>query len=175
MHAKKPRSIRGFAVRIDLGTKGIEFFASPGSPDAGAGKALGHKTSVFLAESKCQVAINAAPFSPVHVDEGKPQEILGLQISKGALVAKGRPDFGALLLTKENKATIGYPPFELKNVYNAVGGFAIVLKKGEVIEISERDLHPRSAVGISEDGKTLYLLAIDGRQKGFSEVQCRKK
>jgi len=51
----------------------------------------------------------------------------------------------------------------------AVGGSALVLEKGRVIGKAAGKLrHPRSAVGLSEDGAALFLVAVDGRQEGHS-------
>jgi exopolysaccharide biosynthesis protein len=53
-------------------------------------------------------------------------------------------------------------------VYNAVAGFGIVLAGGETVATGKA-VHPRTAAGISADGRYLYLLVIDGRQPGYSE------
>jgi hypothetical protein len=47
----------------------------------------------------------------------------------------------------------------------AVSGNAMMLKAGAITS-PERDTarHPRSAVGLSEDGKTVLLMVVDGRQ-----------
>ena len=44
-----------------------------------------------------------------------------------------------------------------------------MLVDDEEIVTSERVLHPRTAVGVSKDGRTVYLVVVDGRQKGLSE------
>jgi exopolysaccharide biosynthesis protein len=51
----------------------------------------------------------------------------------------------------------------------AVSGNAMMLTRG-VVTPPEKDVlrHPRSAVGLSADGKTLLLLAVDGRQDDIS-------
>ena len=51
----------------------------------------------------------------------------------------------------------------------AVSGSAMVLAYGVVNPpAGDYAQHPRSAVGISEDGRMLMLMAIDGRQEGYS-------
>ncbi|MBP7951729.1 MAG: phosphodiester glycosidase family protein, partial [Verrucomicrobiales bacterium] len=78
---------------------------------------------------------------------------------------KGYP---ALLITKDNRARIEGPPFRnLDNVWTAVCGFTIVLQKSKVIPGVEA-LHPRTAAGISADGRWLILLVVDGRQARYS-------
>jgi exopolysaccharide biosynthesis protein len=53
-------------------------------------------------------------------------------------------------------------------IQSAVGGNPLVLENGKAIEPPSCaphfcELHPRSAVGLSRDEKTLFLLAVDGR------------
>ncbi len=166
LQAGQPRPLRGFAVRIRLDTKGLRFFATPSNGDA-PGDTFGLKTSTFLGQYRCQVAINASPFSPIHKEEGMPQTIEGLTISEGQVVSPARMSYPALLITKDNQVRVARPPFDLKGVHNAVCGFGIVLQSGKVLP-EGKDVHPRTAAGVSQDGKTLYLLVIDGRQPGYS-------
>jgi hypothetical protein len=166
LEAKEPRLMRGHAVRVDLQTPQLRFLATPSNGDR-PDHTDGLKTSSFLTRYKCQVAINASPFSPIHTEEGKPQKIVGLTISEGKIVSPEEPGYPALLLTKDNKAIIARPTFKLEGVYNAVSGFDIVLSEGKPIA-GGKDVHPRTAVGVSQDGKYLILLVIDGRQPGYS-------
>jgi hypothetical protein len=166
LKTKEPRLMRGHAVRIDLQTPELSFLATPDNGDR-PDHTDGLRTSSFLQRYKCQLAINASPFSPIHAEEGKPQKIVGLTVSRGRVVSPEQPAYPALLLTKDNRAKIAVPPFQLDGVYNAVCGFNVVLREGKPLP-SGKDIHPRTAVGISRDGKTLYLLVIDGRQKDYS-------
>ncbi len=170
--AKAPRAMRGHAVRIDLTADGVAFLATPPVADKPT-KTAGLKTSTFLTTHKCQVAINASAFGPVRAEEGKEQDVAGLHVSGGAVVSKGNDKYDALLLSKKNKAWLSAPPFELKDVHTAVGGFQIVLKNGKVPDklpdYNKGLLHPRTAAGVSADGKFLYLLVIDGRQEEWSQ------
>ncbi|MDR0761402.1 MAG: phosphodiester glycosidase family protein [Treponema sp.] len=65
----------------------------------------------------------------------------------------------------------------LSGIENAAGGFQIVLWKGtpvkRVLDQSaggKAPRHPRSAAGLSADGNTLYLLAVDGRRSASAGV-----
>ncbi|MFQ3594338.1 MAG: phosphodiester glycosidase family protein [Gemmataceae bacterium] len=166
LEAKEPRLMRGQAVRIELRTEGLRFLATPDNgerPD----HTDGLKTSSFLTRYKCQLAINAAPFSPIYSAEGKPQKIEGLTISQGKEVSPAKGSYPALLISKDNRVSVAKPPFKLEGVYNAVSGFGIVLEKGKIVP-GGKDVHPRTAAGVSQDGKTLFLLVIDGRQPKYS-------
>jgi len=54
---------------------------------------------------------------------------------------------------------------------HAVSGVPVVLKDGEVPEQDHKlfkTRHPRTGAGLTKDGKTMFLVAVDGRQPGWS-------
>jgi hypothetical protein len=56
-----------------------------------------------------------------------------------------------------------------ENTRFAVSGNAMVLRDGKIVATDAQGArHPRSVVGVSEDRKTLWLVAVDGRQEGHS-------
>lgn len=88
-------------------------------------------------------------------------------------------------LTKDKKAGIG-----LEKEYNEVsfstdileacGGGELLVDKGQVLD-NPQPLEPRTCIGISEDGKTVYIMVADGRSAGYSNgmtlneiAQCMK-
>ncbi len=51
------------------------------------------------------------------------------------------------------------------NIREAVSGNVMVLKAGEIVQhAKDTARHPRSVVALSRDRKTLFLVAVDGRQ-----------
>lgn len=57
---------------------------------------------------------------------------------------------------------------DLDKVQTAISGGAILVKDGKIPEKFSSNIsgtHPRTAIGLSEDGETLYLITVDGRQK----------
>lgn len=166
--AKSPRALRGSAVRIDLKAPGIRFFAAPSNGEK-PGECDSLKTSTFLKRHHLQVAINCAPFHPVLNEEEKAQDVIGLAISEGKLVSPSEEKFAALLISKDNRASIVKQTalLDIKNVENACGGFDLLIQNGKIVGTSGA-LHPRSAAGITKDERYLLLLVIDGRQKGYS-------
>jgi hypothetical protein len=65
----------------------------------------------------------------------------------------------------------------LSGIENAAGGFQIVLWQGTPVRRvldqaagGKAPRHPRSAAGLSRDGDTLYLLAVDGRRPASAGV-----
>lgn len=172
LSATMPRLMRGQAVRIELLAPGIELLATPPASE-NSRTTLGLKTSTFLVRNGCQVAINGSSFAPVREEEGKEHTVDGLHISRGRMVSGGNGKYEAILFSKKNRAWFASPPFTVDEVHNAVGGFQIVLRGGKVPEkmpdYNRGTVHPRSAAGVSGDGRYLYLLAIDGRQPQWSQ------
>lgn len=164
-----PDPVALYAARVDLKTAGIGFMVTPSNGDAPL-ETNGAKTSTFLKQFQCQLAVNASPFSPVDEGEGKPRDILGLSASRGDVYSNPHGSHAAMLIAKDNRVTFAEPPIDTAHVYDAISGFGMLLKDGA--NTGENDQrHPRTAAGTSQDGRYLYLLVIDGRQPEYS-VGC---
>lgn len=172
-----PRPLRLHAARIDLAADGVRVCVDDDNGDR-PDEVDGLFTTTFLESKGCQVAINATPFGPGRMREGETQDISGLQVSRGVVVSPvgvaGEPDRAALLF-RNGRAVIETPPFDLTGVRTAIGGFGVVLRHGEAVRDETAPqgvidgIHPRTAVGIADNGATLLLVVIDGRQPGYSE------
>ena len=59
------------------------------------------------------------------------------------------------------------PHINLENIWQAVSGAGLILQNGSIVNYGyvpgRAARHPRSAVGISSDGDTVFLVAVDGR------------
>ncbi|MDR2403557.1 MAG: phosphodiester glycosidase family protein [Spirochaetaceae bacterium] len=138
------------------------------------------RVSGFVKRYDCLAGINANPFSPVSAKIGEDRTIDGITIAGGRLISLPNPGFDALVFYREAEAEGGgfraaivnqaiLEGEELRRITHAVGGFHIVLREGAVpgaVEKRSKARHPRSAAGLSPDGKTLYLLVVDGRRPG---------
>ena len=167
-----------FIERIDLTAPGIGFTTTPPS---GPLETTSQSTSQFLQSTGAEVAINANFFSDVAATPS-PEDLIGLAVSNGTVVAPqtfGSDDAAAsLLITKTNTAAVspaGSTPVDLSNVFNAVSGNQIVTNGVDTSSITPTGaphdpfgLDPRTGIGLSKDGQYLYLIAIDGRQPGYS-------
>jgi hypothetical protein len=167
-----------FIERIDLTAPGVGFTTTPPS---GPLETTSQSTSQFLQSTGAQVAINANFFSDVAATPS-PEDLIGLAVSNGTVVAPqtfGSDDAAAsLVITKTNAATIspaGATPIDLSHVFNAVSGNQIVADGLDTSATTPTGaphdpfgLDPRTGIGLSEDGRFLYLIAIDGRQPGYS-------
>ena len=167
-----------YIERIDLTAPGIGFTTTPLS---GPLETTSQTTSQFLLSTGAEVATNANFFSNVAAT-AVPENLVGLAASSGTVVspqAFGANDAAAsLALTKSNQATIvpaGTTALNLSNVFNAVSGNQIVTNGTDTSAITPTGaphdpfgLDPRTGVGLSQNGQYLYLIAIDGRQTGYS-------
>lgn len=62
-------------------------------------------------------------------------------------------------------------------IIQAIGGLPRIVRDGKISIETEREggagfakqRHPRTAIGYSKDGKTVYFVTVDGRQQGYSE------
>lgn len=153
------------AIRADLSDPSIELCVS--APEERVGVISSSKVTTFAAQSGSVVAINANPFSPVSAVEGEPRFISGIAISQGRIVAEPDPHYAAAVFSQENAASIVEQRDiqDLSAMYNAVGGFFIVLKDGHAVGVHP-ERHPRTALGTDKSGKILYLLVVDGRRAG---------
>lgn len=172
--AAEPKLQQVIAIRIDLQARGIEFFSTPagGHPPM---ETLSETPSDFLAHYHLQIALNANFYAPCCTPGEK--NLDGLAISRGTVVspavAKGT-GAKAFVVTLDNRAAIVATgeDFAPDQYWTAVAGSEIVLAHGQKPVLSETKLnqetHPRSVVGLTADGRYVILLAIDGRQPGYS-------
>jgi hypothetical protein len=164
----KPR-LALWALRVDLASPDLRIVVRGGGGDA-AGPALSTKVSSFVRDNGLLAGVNALPFDPVSGTEGEPRINIGIVVSDGAALSPPHPGYDALVWYADGGAPAIVSQAELPDaaIANAVGGFQRILASGEVTGRALRgtDRHPRSAAGISADGRFLYLLVIDGRRPG---------
>ncbi|WP_395094267.1 phosphodiester glycosidase family protein [Armatimonas sp.] len=165
-----PRPMVLHWLSVDLSAPGVRFLVTPGKVDSER-PLVGKKTTAFLAEHDCQIAINADFFYPwysstiwdYYPKPGDPVAVEGVAVSEGVPYndSDGHLLKTTLWISKDNTVQIGSerPP----SVWNACGGHRLPLEGSA----EDDELSPRVAVGLA--GKTLLILVIDGRQKGYSE------
>lgn len=180
-----PRPLNINIVRIDLEAEGISFKVTPSNGTA-AGDTQVQKVTEFLEDTGAQIGINCGFF--FWDENASGYEVMGYAASEGDIYSwfyewpNWPTPYVSLNLNQNNKPNIIYPlpsfpigkyvaPFGV-TVYNAAPGSEWIVKNG-VKNVSNWDIntakHPRTAGGYTQDGKTLILVTIDGRQTGFSE------
>lgn len=166
---------QAYAVRVDLRAPGISFYTAP---HQGSLNTVASTTSQFLEKYGLQVAINANFFAPCCNAVAEDKTVLGLAVSDGNVVSPGDGTPGqnaSLLITQKNQASIAETTdtTDLSQVFNAVTGSGIIVQDGENVGAQTpfgdgADPNPRTSVGLSKDGRFLYVVVIDGRQPGYS-------
>lgn len=161
---ERPR-LDAHALRVELDSPGVSVVVSE---DAGKPPiTVSRKVSSFLIDKGCVAAVNANPFDPSSDIEGENRFVVGLSISAGKLVSPPDARYAALLFGYDGRAAVAEQGKmdSIDGIRNAVGGFFIVLDDGLPVGHPSRR-YPRTAAGVSSDGRTLFLLVIDGRRLG---------
>ena len=169
-------------VRVDLTDPDVQLFTTPRITDyePDSRETVVHTVSGFLTEYRLQVAINANEFNPqdYYLPTGTAMDITGLAISQGEVVSpqSSSTDCASLLFTTNNEAKFvftNWPPVSTEGIFTAVSGiYPVLVNKVNVgASYSHSGIHglqPRTAFGLSQDRRYLFLLTIDGRQSGYS-------
>lgn len=168
------------AVKIDLTLAGaagpdrtLELVCDCRKP---ATKSAG--TAQFAARTKCAVAVNATPFT-------RSGQLAGIHKEAGQVLSQPVARYGAIAFKLGGNAGdcnyvarifASQADKEIENFDYAFGGFFVVLKNGEVRTDFIRRTDSRSGAGLSADGKTLFLLVVEGERPsksiGLSYPQC---
>ena len=182
---KKPRIQKIFILRVDMKTPGMKITIN--DKDADFGKPMPdcpemnivtkrQRTADFLMECRKNqmnmiVAANAAPWRPWKKPfNHKYAYPSGVMIKDGEVICDSGNHGAVFVVTRDGRMFIENESIEIDtgDIAVAVSGFHVMLKNGKKIEIKDNAFHPRMAYGISRNGRYLYLLAVDGRQKGYS-------
>ena len=170
-----PRELDMHFIEIDLTAPGIDFAITP-SNGAAAGETNGQTTRQFVTQQNAQIGINGS-FSAISNGAWVVEGIAATQGSVYSLFEQFRRT--ALNISIDNVATIIRSTDTGTNtgtahtpdipLYNTLGGEARLLNNGNNVAPSANEvLHPRTAAGVSSDGKKLILLTVDGRNTGHS-------
>lgn len=181
-----PGPVSGVLVKVDLGNPRVKVevaLADNRDPD-GAGPCIGQMlpTSVAAQKHAYQIAMNASFFATPHSREFEGKKVLyftgncgypeGWHYSGGRLISAPLKENlrATMIVHRDGRVSLKDKVMELPaDTRFAVSGNAMVLDKGALTpSATEAIRHPRSAVGLSADGRTLLLLAVDGRQEGHS-------
>ncbi|MFA6938079.1 MAG: phosphodiester glycosidase family protein [Treponema sp.] len=148
-------------------------------------------TEEFANKNNCAVAMNSSPFngktsSPFSAIFSKKRQIIGIHFLDGIEFSAPNEKYSALGFVKstdENDGTIYNAKIidtqtdsSVKGFDFVLGGFFTVLSSGVKSNFKATSFDSRSGAGVSYDGKTLYLLVVEGENKstskGLSFQQC---
>jgi exopolysaccharide biosynthesis protein len=169
-----PRKMVINAVQIDTATPGLKFYTTPRcSPWAeNSTETQRQKTRDFIreyqeTEKKLVVAINADawnPWIPSEWYQETNRNLLGLAVSEGTLVSGGSGT-PSLIVGENGTVSVATTSagYDIRDIQTAVSGFGFCLSEGSPLPSGD-DLHPRTGTGISQKGRYVYFMTIDGRQ-----------
>jgi exopolysaccharide biosynthesis protein len=171
-----PTISHAYIMRVDLRAPGITLTATEHS---GPLNTMAETITQFAARTKVRLAINSNFFAPCCAAVAEPKTVIGLLVSKGQVVSPPTSDplqsEAVLAVTRDNHAVIAQAPqIDLKYVYTAVAGSAIIVQNGVDTSASSPNEgdpahpNPRTVAGLSDHGRYLYLVTIDGRVPGYS-------
>jgi hypothetical protein len=171
--------LRWHLLKFALNTSQLTLHAYPATSNLDeSGIFDGKKTERFATESGAQVVLNASPFTAPNGLLNKKRKTVGIYVYEGEILSPPIEKYAALVFLQDNCPLIlssqGEPlPADVRFAF---GGFFEILKDGEIIPFFATSYDSRTAVGISEDKNTLFILAVEGENrlvsKGMSYEEC---
>jgi len=167
---------RFVVARVDRQAEGVEFLATPPNKDFAPEERETYRqtTAMFLKEQGLTLAVNANfynPFGASTISVGGDSNLIGLGVSDGFVESAPQANYPSFIVKKDGDVEIRQVAEgeNLDDVQQAVSGNVIVLQDGKVAPSNDKSVHPRTAVGYSQDKRFVYFLVVDGRQRGYSE------
>ena len=170
-----------YCLRVDLSDPDVKFLTTPHCTNNCAGETLSENASLFLEANGLQAVVNGSFYEssqgPSDLPLGSPYNVEGLAISQGKVVSPAdEPTRASAFLFTTNNLPIFLPTnappgTNTSGIYTALSGDRPLLINGVNVQTggNTNDLDPRTATGLSQDHRYLYLMTIDGRQTGWSD------
>jgi hypothetical protein len=173
-----PKPLRLWIARIELTAPDVRAAVTEPTtlPDeeGSSRETLCADTLQFARQRGVQLAINASAFAPFRPRLGMPMDVVGLGADRGRIYSQPDPRFGAMVLAPSGRIALKGPPLDTQEVWDIVAGFRLLLDDGHIAVTDEEanssfgGVNPRTAVGVDQTGGTLWIVVVDGRQKGVS-------
>ena len=172
-----PRKMIAHVLVVDTFYASMEFLVTPPDHNLDAAPICARSTTEFLEKHKLQVAINGDGY--VHVN---PALVSGVSCPDGRDLLNPNSYSASQGVVYSQRRSVDQPIMYINQkgrtsfdelqgtVYNAISGDRWLVKKGKIpVGLESTVLEPRSAVGVSENGRWMLLIVVDGRQPGYSE------
>jgi hypothetical protein len=183
-----PRNLDMHIALIDLTAPGLRFLVTPENPDV-PGACTSTDPLSFMTSVGAQMAVNGDfSFFASYDSAGHPtRDPQSLAVSQGHPYSTFSTFEPAINLAKNNVPTVvkapsqpppGYDTTPVVPLWNTYGGNDWIVKNGVVQPLPDpsaynyaiaSQLHPRTAIGYTQDQKRLIVFTVDGRQAGYSE------
>ncbi len=172
-HVFSNPNVIAHVVRIDLNLTNAEFKVTSTTE---GNEFTPLKTTSFLDQFNTQFAINGS-FYQVNRQSGAFQPI-GVVISDGIVENNGRSRYPALCIAPNNQISIEPSGICPEQTTQGIAGNVVIINDGTPLNARNSRFpgranafrpEPRTAVGLSEDGQTMWLVVVDGRQGNYSQ------
>jgi len=174
-----PRPNRVHVLRVDLANERIRPRVVVGADPDGDGPAEAALTDPFtLAADPDVVAfVNTNPWDALPDADGKknrrwyagqPVDIHALVASGGQVRSPALRNGASVWFDRRQRVVLGDLPVGASGI-EGVAGFSKILAQGAIVTSPDGPLHPRTAIGVDRTGLAMWLVVVDGRQKGYSE------
>lgn len=173
-----PRPLVFHVITVDLSAPGLDFLVTPQGLDPAGKDTLADTVPGFLQKNGVQVAINGSFFFPMHVNHafdyaprvGEGVNVVGLSISEGDRYSAVEEGWAALCIVSPKDITLSETGDCAANTVQGLAGDLLFVKNGQLVPAANRgQLFPRSAIALDAEKKTMWLVVVDGRQRGYSE------
>ncbi|HJS19862.1 MAG TPA: SH3 domain-containing protein [Anaerolineales bacterium] len=167
----RPRKVVSHVLVIDKNMAGMRFLVTPPLRDT-LPQLCTRTTSGFLRDQGMQIAINGDGFHYLDPDQFNPQEycprggdpvrLIGFAASRGKVYSQGEPGHPILYINQRNDISFDKPTGK---IFNAIAGDRMLVAKGKKVSgLNKTALHPRTAFGVNQNGRWVYLMVVDGRE-----------
>ena len=169
-----PRPMMIHVLTVNVNTKKLQFMVTPPDRIKNATPLDARTTSQFLDEFDLDIAVNGDGFSPwwsrtpadYYPHVGDPVAPRGDSASRGQVYWRTADPVPTLHISAKNRPSFDAPA----NWYNAISGETMLVAGGRIMgDLNDADIHPRTAIGYSRNGKFLYIVVVDGRQPFYSQ------
>jgi hypothetical protein len=168
-----PRRMVVHIVKVELTKPGVKPLVTPPDNPKDDKPYNARTTSEFTKQNRVQLAINGGGFSPWYDyklvffphtgDKVKP---LGTVVYENFSLNLEQDEFPLVLFGGNRPIDIGYIRGDAEY---AVSGIRMLVDDGQVVSgLNNWDKAPRTAVGNTQNGQTMIIVVIDGRQSGYS-------
>lgn len=189
----EPREMAAHLVRVDLKTPGIRVTGTRRAPEWGKPMpdykkkkmpidTVRQTTRDFLEEYRANgtnmvFAVNTSAWRPWEKPHNhKYGKFINFLVSGGEVVSNSRKRCPMLLVFTNNIAVVtnNLKRADVPSVAVAHPGYDIelILENGKIVRPKKKQftpaVAPRTAMGVSANGRYVYALVVDGRQKGYS-------
>lgn len=170
-----PRPMIIHVLKINMKTNGLRVVVTPPDNPSSDKPLNARATSQFLEEFELDIAVNGDGFSPwwsrgpadYYPHVGDPVIPRGEAAARGTVYRREAEEpFPTLYISQKNTLSFDAP----NKVYDAISGETRLVQGGNPVDgLTDPEIHPRTAVGYSKNGKFLYIVVVDGRQPFYSQ------